>query len=668
MLGALVVAFSARAEVRIVEDEVLFSIRAPAGASVFLVGDFNNWNPTLEKMGEVDGRFEVRLFLLPGTYRYKFVVDGNWIADPENQTSDPAHGSRLVLVERAGTLVLGADEEVEKEIEEMLKPSLRYAGAFSLDDGDTESKQTLDVWVSHASDKVDARVGLKTIDESWKISPLGAEILFDRGHVDLNIGDGVLKGFENDSIWSSSDPFHLFGDVGVYGYNAGFERHGVSAEVPFIMNTTLRGVYSDKIGERPAPPLVIESGAFDGFVGSDTPDTLVYRYAPTFEDEDVWGIEFVGDLGSFEFGYTRRGNKGYQPGSLVEVVKAGSSFETSLYTTREFWNAGAGWLRWRALARFCVVGGLGRATGEIRTAARSTSTVDRLEDLGIGRVSETFFRTIPSQTDDRWIGGLEFEAGHATARAHFARSEYEFKAGLHPLSSAVVNDFMLDGAYREERWRATGSVRYLDQDYGVSPDDFHVFTPRRNAWIDHRDKLSVARMVSFDLEKSTEIEAGFLWHRRALSDLSRAEGPEPTAAIASVGLVSRGFLEAVEYVYLRLGLEHTFRNRFFVQWDSRLARYDKPSWGLEDTFFSTYLEAGFRNRWTEVSLGFGFDPVVLDPVVNEYADNGREEVLRKAIPSGLTRSQSAVLGEGLRRQEGLLEDFGAIKLEIILVF
>ncbi|MBP2681777.1 MAG: hypothetical protein H6Q78_1640, partial [Candidatus Krumholzibacteriota bacterium] len=125
-----------------------------------------------------------------------------------------------------------------------------------------------------------------------------------------------------------------------------------------------------------------------------------------------------------------------------------------------------------------------------------------------------------------------------SARARFARSEYEFEAGIHRPSSAVVSDFTFEGAYGEESWRAVGSLRYLDQDYGLSPDDFHVFTPQRNAWIDHRDKLTIGRMVSFDLEKSTEIEASFLWHERSLSNVSRlprvGDGG-PTAAIASAG-------------------------------------------------------------------------------------------------------------------------------------
>jgi hypothetical protein len=322
----------------------------------------------------------------------------------------------------------------------------------------------------------------------------------------------------------------------------------------------------------------------------------------------------------------------------------------------------------------------------VRTAARDTSAADGPEELetdglGIGQETEAFESEYPLQTDGRWVCGVSFERERASARALFARSDYDFEAGIYAPSSARVTDLVVDGTYRADRWLAAGSFRVLDQDYGESPDDFHFFTPQKNGWLDHRDKLTVERMVSFDLEKSTEIEVEFSWGRRSLfdglgtgragtakTDTTAAEAVGATAALASVGVVARDLLGSIEYVSLRLAIEQMFRRRFFAQWDSRLAHYDKPSWGFEETFFSTYLEAGYRNRWTEVSLGVGFDPVVLDPVVNRYADIGREEFLRRAVPERPSRSRSVLLGEELRRQEALLEDYGAVKLEIILVF
>jgi 1,4-alpha-glucan branching enzyme len=56
----------------------------PAPRCVYLVGDFNQWNPTTVRMvpGK-DGRFRAKLRLPPGEYQYKFVADGVWLNDPD---------------------------------------------------------------------------------------------------------------------------------------------------------------------------------------------------------------------------------------------------------------------------------------------------------------------------------------------------------------------------------------------------------------------------------------------------------------------------------------------------------------------------------------------------------------------------------------------------------
>jgi len=64
---------------------VSFSVRAEAGAQVFLSGDFNAWNPIDKEMADKkgDGLYTATLILAPGDYQYKFVIDGTWCADPE---------------------------------------------------------------------------------------------------------------------------------------------------------------------------------------------------------------------------------------------------------------------------------------------------------------------------------------------------------------------------------------------------------------------------------------------------------------------------------------------------------------------------------------------------------------------------------------------------------
>lgn len=61
---------------------------APGATAVFLAGTFNNWNPASHAMEDSgDGLWIAKLFLPPGSYEYKFIVDGVWCCRPAGDES-----------------------------------------------------------------------------------------------------------------------------------------------------------------------------------------------------------------------------------------------------------------------------------------------------------------------------------------------------------------------------------------------------------------------------------------------------------------------------------------------------------------------------------------------------------------------------------------------------
>jgi hypothetical protein len=78
-----------------------FELSAPEAESVFLVGDFNEWDPGSHKMKNVDGVWQIEMKLQPDkTYTYNFLIDGEeWISDPlaESHIDDPFGGEKSVL-------------------------------------------------------------------------------------------------------------------------------------------------------------------------------------------------------------------------------------------------------------------------------------------------------------------------------------------------------------------------------------------------------------------------------------------------------------------------------------------------------------------------------------------------------------------------------------------
>jgi 1,4-alpha-glucan branching enzyme len=66
-------------------ESVTFAYRPNACArTVYLVGDFNDWQPQTHPMKTSgDGSWRATVKLAPGPYQYKFVVDGAWVNDPD---------------------------------------------------------------------------------------------------------------------------------------------------------------------------------------------------------------------------------------------------------------------------------------------------------------------------------------------------------------------------------------------------------------------------------------------------------------------------------------------------------------------------------------------------------------------------------------------------------
>ncbi|MDD3296312.1 MAG: glycogen-binding domain-containing protein [Candidatus Omnitrophica bacterium] len=83
--------------------KVKFTIDVPAAGKVMLAGDFNAWKASSTPLRKNRKKvWEKELVLGPGRYEYKFVVDGNWMSDPNNQDRvQNSYGTENSVVEIA---------------------------------------------------------------------------------------------------------------------------------------------------------------------------------------------------------------------------------------------------------------------------------------------------------------------------------------------------------------------------------------------------------------------------------------------------------------------------------------------------------------------------------------------------------------------------------------
>jgi 1,4-alpha-glucan branching enzyme len=76
----------AKVKKKIKRRRVMMTLKAQGASDVCLMGDFNNWNARTHPMKLTEEGLWVKVVMLqPGRHEYKFLVDGEWWNDPENE-------------------------------------------------------------------------------------------------------------------------------------------------------------------------------------------------------------------------------------------------------------------------------------------------------------------------------------------------------------------------------------------------------------------------------------------------------------------------------------------------------------------------------------------------------------------------------------------------------
>ena len=71
------------------KGNTVFRLKGHADARVVAVaGSFNEWNQSQRLCGKEGDEWVCRIDLEPGKYTYKFIIDGDWILDPDNPTTE----------------------------------------------------------------------------------------------------------------------------------------------------------------------------------------------------------------------------------------------------------------------------------------------------------------------------------------------------------------------------------------------------------------------------------------------------------------------------------------------------------------------------------------------------------------------------------------------------
>jgi 1,4-alpha-glucan branching enzyme len=82
------------------QNRISVELLKPDAKSVYVAGSFNGWKPEKAPLKQAgNGRWVGDLAVQPGRYEYLFVVDGQWVPDPNAKESveNPFGGRNSVL-------------------------------------------------------------------------------------------------------------------------------------------------------------------------------------------------------------------------------------------------------------------------------------------------------------------------------------------------------------------------------------------------------------------------------------------------------------------------------------------------------------------------------------------------------------------------------------------
>ncbi|UCF06371.1 MAG: glycogen-binding domain-containing protein [bacterium] len=634
ILVALCASGTAIASITLDGEEMVFRLVAPSAKSVFLVGDFNGWNPTIDKLVELDGRFEIRLYLLPGRYRYRFLVDGVSMPDPDNPYRDTEANSYFILREtrRGYEIVYRESEGPEYGIEALVAT---LSGGVTAITGSDSASVFVGCDLHGRLDKY-AEAGLDfgyDFTTRWEGDARGRAYLV-RGSALYRIGDRSIKAFNRLDELDLGDPLGLFGRIGPFGYPLGLFSRGILFDGTLLFGTKGRAFYASRING-------YRSG-LETFDQTGTGGTGVFG-SRDLTDSDLIGVKASGRWRRLRYSYLYRRDRRAKEGTWSVPY-----IEDRIFKGFESLS----------IHGFCL--SLEDDHG-LRLDAEYLRGRSRLAALERGPVSGVEFEGF--EVDYDWERSYRLFAGVSVTTERTALS-----LGLRRT--------VLKGARALREGRPPADATAFDADASLSAGDITVavgasiesfssgntgdvfWVQRRNFWLDG-DALTISR-IPFLYERT-------VYDVRCELALNYPDDANEMGLRATV--LHRGTQAGRDphVTELVLGSSIPLTRWMSILCDLRFVSYGHHEWSGGNDFLNTFL--GLKGRmfgafWC--TLGVGVNPRVFDRWYYAFADQGRERyLLAKGVFDAV---ESEDIMEILREAEEALSDELGITFEAGMEF
>lgn len=729
---------------------IRFTYRDANAASVSWAGAFNNWNSTANPMQKNGDLWSITLALPAGEQAYKFVVDGQWFADPENGATTGEFGNSVVTIDAKGELVAQKATSNTPYSPKILVEG-RFIGLYQSILEPSYSRFELrrpemDVDLGFGvrfSDALSGRMLMNLNPRSEDAQDFRSRLNFKRGSLLLSQPGFSVHAFDSENLERWDDPFQLVGGIGQYDHPFGYQRQGFEIRTPQLgFETQL--LYSDNfepggvtfpgftVTRAPLPEFVFESDPTARALALLTTErgTSGFRLAGSqaskvsstdfgdngkafgFGDgnENTFAMRVRRKLGpAWKVGLLGRTDRGFQLGRIVLAEPTSDSVVRvrSGQTIQQWYGLGAD-TRWQPSPELSVDAEAlfgARRLNLVNGSAEEVWHAASLAATGGGGFTRTSSASADGQhltTDESakyHLGAAwTFAKGDITVRASVERERHRYPAwtqspiipaGLapddHPRvlnvefqraqytdpQSLLINDRTTFDWGWDRNWRY-----YLGREVKTTLDvEFtHFKYDSRTAW----EYQMWFPTGSFWLESGKAVTGPDRLTVLGQSDVVRLR---PALSVPFASARKGEFAWHGNFTGVHLGSQPRYaESRFQLGWDwnralriehdARWVKYDVPELALTRGYTSVFTDVTYR--WApgiEVSLGFGVDPSALDPVTNEYADNGRERYLNARNANGFVAETDYLsLAPQISAAERALMNERRIQLQAIVHF
>ncbi len=449
-----------------VSGGIRFTYKDANATKVSWAGAFNNWNAGAHPMTkDANGVWSIVIALPAGEQQYKFVVDNNWFADPENGATAGDFGNSVVRVGPSGELVKAASTSNTGYSPKILMGG-RTIGLYQSTWSDVEypryelQRPELDMDLGfdiRVSDAIAARFLLNVNPRREDVQDYKSRLNFKRGSMTMTQPDLQVTFFDSETLGTWDDPLRSVGNLGVYAHPYGFERSGVRLKTPkFGFDTELIYADNNTPGGTSAP----------GF-GSFATGTRRLALAPsgggyrlvTGSASKASATDVGDNHGSFGYGdgdkdmiaarvrrrvtdqisvgLLGRSDRGYRFGTLDLVEATGDSTFTELAgNNHQQWYGGGLEGRWTPRTNVMIEGEFLAGVHRLVLsdgAQRATAKTTEISETGVvadAVVTDAAGEHLTADESQRFAlrGSWSFAQGDVALRAGFERQNHKYAA------------------------------------------------------------------------------------------------------------------------------------------------------------------------------------------------------------------------------------------------